>query len=116
MGCGSGLDTIITTTTWCALDTTIITITCESASTITIDAKKRRAAERASLRYGAILGALSGFGANGLTVGAVLLPVSAANRVAALVVLVVEDKPLLRCSVAEFSSRGWLYRHREGQR
>jgi hypothetical protein len=78
--------------------------------------KKRRAAERASLRYGAILGAFSGFGANGLTVGAVLLPVSAANRVAALVVLVVEDEPLLRCSVAECSSRGWLYRHREGQR
>jgi len=42
-----------------------------------------------------------GFGANGLTVGAVLLPVSAGNRVAALVVLVVEDEPLLRCSVAE---------------
>ena len=63
--------------------------------------KKRRAAERASLCYGAILGALSGFGGNGLTVGAVLLPVSAANRVAALVVLVVEDEPLLRCSVAE---------------
>ena len=36
------------------------------------------------------------------TVGAVLLPVSAANRVAALVVLVVEDEPLLRYSVAEF--------------
>jgi hypothetical protein len=62
--------------------------------------KKRRAAERASLCYGAILGALSGFGADGLTVG-LLLPVSAANRVAALVVLVVEDEPLLRCSVAE---------------
>ena len=78
--------------------------------------QKRGALECASLRYGAILGALSGFGANGLAVGAVLLPVSAANRVAALVVLVVEDEPLLRCSVAEFSSRGWLYRHREGQR
>jgi hypothetical protein len=31
---------IITTITWCALDTTIITITCESASTTTIDAKR----------------------------------------------------------------------------
>jgi CheY-like chemotaxis protein len=31
----------------------------------------------------------------------VLLPVSAANRVAALVVLVVKDEPLLRYSVAE---------------
>ena len=48
MGCGSGLDTIITTITWCALDTTIITITCGSASTITIDAKKRRAQQRVS--------------------------------------------------------------------
>ena len=36
-----------------------------------------------------------------MTVGAVLLPVSATNRFAALLVLVVEDEPLLRCSVAE---------------